>query len=79
MVTVVIYWGEESWCVPRQFTGLLKPTPFPELLPFVTQQAYPLLFPSEIPPKIIDGMEKFLKMVLKYVCASRDRNQQGSR
>ena len=68
------YWGEEPWNV-RQFTELLAPTPFPELLPFVSQQAYPLLIPSEIPPKIIDGMEKFLKMVLKYVCASKDRNQ----
>ena len=75
MVTVVIYWGEEPWDVPRQFTELLAPTPFPELLPFVSRQEYPLLIPSEIPPKIIDGMEKFLKMVLKYVCASRDRSQ----
>ncbi|MBQ6472440.1 MAG: hypothetical protein IJJ33_10685 [Victivallales bacterium] len=73
IVTLVIYWGNEPWCVPRQFAELLKPTPFTALLPFEPRMTYPLLIPSEISPKIIDGMEKFLKLVIKYVCASKDK------
>ena len=75
MVTVVIYWGTDVWDVPRQFADLLEPSPFPELLPFEPRLECPLLIPSEIPPKIIDGMEKFLKMALQYVCASNDRGR----
>ena len=75
MVTVVIHWGTDAWDAPTQFADLLEPVPFPEILPYEVRLEYPLLIPSEIPEEIMDGMEKFLKMALQYVCASRDRKR----
>ena len=75
MVTVVIHWGTDDWDTPRQFADLLEESAFPELLPFEPRMLCPMLIPTEISPEILDGMEKFLKLALQYVCASRDRGR----
>ena len=72
IVTIVIYWGEEPWEVPRQFADMLMPVPVPELRTFEPRLVYPLLIASEIPEKMLDGREHELSFVLNYMSASKD-------
>ena len=75
VVTIVIYWGEEPWEVPQQFADMLEPAPFPELHAFEPRLQYPLLIPSEIPRKMLQGSEQNLNTVLNLAGALKDRER----
>ena len=75
VVTIVIYWGEAPWEVPRQFADMLKTAPFPELHAFEPRLQYPLLVPSEISRKKLQGSEQNLNSVLNLAGALRNKKR----
>ncbi|MBQ6471491.1 MAG: hypothetical protein IJJ33_05880, partial [Victivallales bacterium] len=72
-LTIVIYWGVEKWDAPVRLSEMFRPPPIKAVRKYELKLTCPLLIPAKIPLKIIDGMEKFLKIALKYAWAMQNK------